>query len=61
MTERQEMLQKVNDCRNHPGGHEIFPQKVKLKRVEDSTSCRGNGLGRQIKAGVDKPCLEDNE
>ena len=29
MTERHKMLQKVNDCRNHQGGQEIFTEKVK--------------------------------
>lgn len=31
MTERHEMLQKVNDCRNHQGGQEIFTEKVELE------------------------------
>lgn len=31
MTERHEMLQKVNDCRNHQGGQKIFTEKVKLE------------------------------
>ena len=31
MTERHEMLQRVNDCSNHQGGQEIFTEKVKLE------------------------------
>jgi len=34
---------------------------VRLKIVQDGTSYRENGLGREIKAGMDKPCLEGKE
>jgi len=53
-------ITNFKECRNHQS-REVFTEKVRLKIVQDGTSYRENGLGREIKAGMDKPCLEGKE